>query len=81
MAHFFNKLTIPGKGLPGSVAQFLSDHSNPGNREKAIEQEARTLPTQKYGYETGDFKQMKSVVMNIREPKPQPQRQQPALQK
>lgn len=81
MAHFFNKLTSPGKGFAGSVEQFMSDHPNPGNRETAIEQEARLLPTEKYGYETGDFKQMKSVVMKIQEPKPMPQpQQQPAPQ-
>ena len=72
MAHFFNKLSSPGTGLTASVAQFLSDHPNPDNREKAIEQEARLLPSQKYGYQTGDFKKMKSIVMNIHEPKPQP---------
>ena len=81
LAHFFNKLSNPGKGLPGSVAQFMSDHPNPGNREKAIEEEARVLPEQKYGYETGDFKRMKSIVLNIHEPKPKPQpQQQPAGQ-
>lgn len=44
----------------------------PGNREKAIVQEARALPAQKYG----DFKRMKSIVMNIHEPQPRPQPQQ-----
>lgn len=76
MAHFFNKLASPGKGLTGRVAQFLSDHPNPGNREKAIEEEARALPHQNYGYETGDFRQMKSVAMKIKEPKPAPQQRQ-----
>jgi predicted Zn-dependent protease len=73
MARFFNKLGSPEKGLAGGVAQFMSDHPNPDNREKAIEQEARVLPQQKYGYETGDFKRMKDVVMKIHEPKPKPQ--------
>jgi predicted Zn-dependent protease len=77
MAHFFNKLTSPGKGLTGGVAQFLSDHPNPGNREKAIEEEAHALPHQNYGYETGDFQKMKSVVMKIREPQQEPSGQQP----
>ncbi len=76
MAHFFTKLSSPGKGFAGSVAQFMSDHPNPDNRERAIEQEARLLPSQKYGYETGDFNKMKSVAMNIHEPKPKPQPQQ-----
>ena len=81
MAHFFNKLSSPGKGLAGRVAQFMSDHPNPDNREKAIEDEARLLPVQKYGYETGDFNKMKSAVMKIHEPKPKPApQQQPAAQ-
>ncbi len=76
MAHFFTKLSSPGNGMAGRVEEFLSDHPNPGNREKAIEEEARALPQQKYGYETGDFKKMKAAVMNIHEPKPKPQAEQ-----
>lgn len=72
MAHFFNKLGSPGKGMVGNVAQFLSDHPNPDNRERAIEQEARLLPQQKYGYESGEFKRMKGVVAKIHEPAPKP---------
>jgi predicted Zn-dependent protease len=78
MARFFNKLNAQG-GAHGELAQFFSDHPNPDNREKAIEQEARALPQQKYGYETGDFKRMKDVVKKIKEPKPKLQpAQQPA---
>ena len=76
MAHFFTKLSSPGKGFAGSVEQFMSDHPNPDNRERAIEQEARLLPAQKYGYESGEFNKMKSVVKNIHEPQPKPQPQQ-----
>jgi len=69
MARFFNKLNAQG----GQRApQFLSDHPNPENREKAIEQEIQRLPQQKYGYETGEFQRMKQVVATIREPKPRP---------
>ncbi len=75
MARFFTKLSSPGTGFAGSVAQFMSDHPNPDNRERAIEQEARLLPAQKYGYESGGFKKMKSAVMKIQEPKPKPQPQ------
>jgi predicted Zn-dependent protease len=79
MAHFFNKLGSPGgKGMVGNVSQFMSDHPNPGNRERAIEQEARLLPEQKYGYESGEFKRMKEVVARIHEPAPKPPQQQPA---
>jgi len=73
MAHFFNKLGSPSKGMAGSVAQFMSDHPNPDNRERAIEQEARVLPQQTYGYQSGDFKRMKEVVAKIHEPAPKPQ--------
>jgi predicted Zn-dependent protease len=74
MAHFFNKLgsltSSPGKGFGGSVAQFMSDHPNPDNRERAIEQEAQLLPQTTFGYQTGDFKRMKEVVAKIKEPAP-----------
>jgi len=76
MAHFFNKLGSPGKGMVGNVAQFMSDHPNPANRERAIEQEARVLPQQKYGYESGEFKRMKGVVAKIHEPAPKPPQEQ-----
>jgi len=72
MARFFEKLNAEG----GSRApQFLSDHPNPENRSKAIEQEAARLPEHMYGYQTGEFRQMKKVVATIHEPPP---KQQPA---
>jgi len=67
MARFFEKLNAEG----GQRApQFLSDHPNPENREKAIEQEITRLPQQNYGYQSGEFERMKQVVAKIREPKP-----------
>ncbi len=70
MARFFEKLNAEG----GSRApQFLSDHPNPENRSKAIEQEAARLPEQTYRYQTGEFRQMKKVVATIHEPPPKPQ--------
>jgi len=54
----------------------MSDHPNPDNREAAIEREARVLPQQKYGYESGDFKRMKEVVARMHEPAPKPPQQQ-----
>ena len=70
MARFFEKLNAEG----GSRApQFFSDHPNPDNREKAIEQEVQRLPQQSYGFETGEFQRMKSAVGKIREPKPKVQ--------
>ena len=67
MAHFFEKLDAGGGGR---AFQFLSDHPNPANREKAIEQEVQRLPQQQYGNETGEFQRMKLIVSKIREPKP-----------
>jgi beta-barrel assembly-enhancing protease len=67
MARFFDKLNAEG----GQRApQFLSDHPNPENREKAIEEEIQKLPQKNYGYQTGEFNRMKQVVAKIREPKP-----------
>jgi thiamine biosynthesis protein ThiS len=84
MARFFNKLgglsNSPGKGFAGSVAQFMSDHPNPDNREQAIEREASLLPQQTYGYQTGDFKRMKEVVGKIHEPAPKQPQPQPTGQ-
>jgi predicted Zn-dependent protease len=68
MAGFFNKLNAQG----GHGLQFLSDHPNPANRERAIQQEARALPQKRYSSETGEFKRMKAVVAKIQEPKLKP---------
>ena len=72
MAHFFHKLNAQG----GHSLQFLSDHPNPDNRERAIQLEARALPQKRYGSETGEFKRMKDAVAKVHEPKPKPQPQQ-----
>jgi len=69
MARFFEKLNAQGGGR---TMQFLSDHPNPDNREKAIEEESHRLPQQNYGYQTGQFQRMKQVVSKIKEPKPKP---------
>src|SRR5438552_14741336 len=50
MARFFEKLNAQGGGR---TMQFLSDHPNPDNREKAIEEESHRLPQQNYSYQTG----------------------------
>ena len=62
MARFFQKLASSG-GSRGP--QFLSDHPDPGNREIAIEQEIRTLPPGRYGFDSGDFARMKQEVKQI----------------
>jgi beta-barrel assembly-enhancing protease len=71
MARFFDKLNAQG----GSEAiEFLSDHPNPDNRSKLIEQEIRRMPSRTYGYQTGQFQAMKKAVAAIKEPPPrQPQ--------
>ena len=62
--------TIAGRVQGGQgnsrLAQFLSDHPNPGNRERAIEAEVGTLPRREYGYQTGEFARMKSAVAAYR---------------
>ena len=69
LARFFDKLNAEG----GSHApQFLSDHPNPENREKAIAQEVQRLPAQDYNYQTGDFARMKQALARIHEKPPSP---------
>ena len=70
MARFFEKLSAQGGAR---APQFMSDHPNPGNRERAIQQEAASLPHHNYGYETGQFQRMKQVVAGIHEPAPKKQ--------
>ena len=67
MARFFEKLNAQGAQR---APQFLSDHPNPDNRERAIEQEAARLPQRSYTYQTGQFQKMKQVVSRIRESRP-----------
>jgi predicted Zn-dependent protease len=67
MARFFDKLNAQ---VGGSAIEFLSDHPNPENRSRAIEDEAVRLPWQNYGYQTGQFQRMKKVVATIHEPPP-----------
>jgi beta-barrel assembly-enhancing protease len=61
MARFFEKLA--GTGNQG--LQFFSDHPNPGNRERAIEEELRALPQREYGYETHDFARAKAEAGSL----------------
>jgi predicted Zn-dependent protease len=73
LARFFEKLNANG----GQQApQFLSDHPNPENREKAIATEVQRLPAQNYAYQTGDFQRMKQVIAKVHEkPVPPPHAQ------
>jgi beta-barrel assembly-enhancing protease len=60
MARFFEKLEAQGgKGGP----QFLSDHPNPGNRSKAIQQEIQYLP--RSNYTAGDSGELRRVQSRL----------------
>jgi predicted Zn-dependent protease len=67
LGRFFEKLEASGgsRGL-----QFFSDHPNPGNRTKAIEEEIRGLPHRTYGYSTGQFAQAKAQLAKLPAPRP-----------
>jgi hypothetical protein len=65
LARFFEKLNSQSGA---HTFQFLSDHPNPDNREKAIEAEARTLPAATYGYQSGDFNKVKSLAASLPAP-------------
>jgi hypothetical protein len=69
MARFFQKLEAEG-GARGP--QFLSDHPNPGNRMKAIEEEIRYMPQRNYSADTGQLAHMKAIVAKLPPPKKAP---------
>jgi hypothetical protein len=64
MARFFEKLEAEG-GPRSAFEQFLSDHPNPGNRVKAVEEEIRYLPKQTYSSDSGELQQMKRIIGNL----------------
>jgi hypothetical protein len=66
MARFFEKLQGSARG-----PQFLSDHPNPGNRMRAIEDEIRSLPQRNYGFETGEFQRAKADAAALPPPRKQ----------
>ncbi len=51
MAQFFEKLQSQGRG----GVQFLSDHPNPGNRVKYVQDEIRQMPPRSYSKGSSDF--------------------------
>jgi hypothetical protein len=66
MARFFQKLEAQG-GSGGP--QFLSDHPNPGNRMKQIEEEIATLPRRNYSEgNSAQFQQVKARVGGLPAP-------------
>ncbi len=63
MARFFEKLEAQG-GHSGP--QFLSDHPNPGNRMKAIQDEIRNMPQKDYtASANSNFKQVQAIVKGL----------------
>jgi predicted Zn-dependent protease len=62
MAHFFEKLQA-GAGRDSRLTQFLSDHPNPGNRVRAIQEEIRELPRREYTAGSGEFPPMHSLAL------------------
>lgn len=66
MAEFFRKLET--KSNQGLVAQFLSDHPNPGNRVKAVEQEIQYMPKRSYTASTGELPKIQQIVRSLPPP-------------
>jgi Zn-dependent protease with chaperone function len=73
LAKFFDKLEQQAGGDPGKTAQFFSDHPNPGNRVKAIEEEIQLLPQQNYtNGDAAELKRMQAVVQSLPVPPKKP---------
>lgn len=64
MAEFFAKLEAQD-GKQGAMAQFLSDHPNPGNRAGAVSQEVSTLPAKTYRSNSAEFQKVKERVAGL----------------
>lgn len=63
LARFFEKLEAQGGGKSNSkIAQFMSDHPNPGNRVKAIEEQLPYMARGPYGSKEGDLTRMQTFV-------------------
>ena len=66
MAQLFQKLEAQeGQARP---IQFLSDHPNPGNRVKAVQDEINQMPRKAYATDTRQFAQIKNVVARLPAP-------------
>lgn len=72
LAKLFDKLNEQNNV---GALEFLADHPNPDHRSRAIRQEAAHLPRQTYGYQTGQFQQMKRAVANLEEAPVKPKTQ------
>lgn len=68
MARFFEKLEAEtGKG--NWVSSMMSDHPNPGNRVKNVENEIMAMPQKNYTADTGGFLRAKAIVKALPPPK------------
>jgi len=71
MARFFEKLEAEG-GPRTAFEQFLSDHPNPGNRMKAIEEEMQSFPKREYLSDTHQLPHMKQIISKLPPPPAKP---------
>jgi Zn-dependent protease with chaperone function len=62
LAEFFKILESHG----GQPPQWLSDHPNPGNREQAIEKEARNWPPENYSGNSPVFVKVRQHAMGVK---------------
>ena len=67
MARFFEKLESQG-GSRSNLEQFLSDHPNPGNRVKAVQEEIKSLPRRSYESDPGQLQKMKQIIAGLPAP-------------
>jgi beta-barrel assembly-enhancing protease len=73
MARFFEKLEAEaGKG--SRLSEWFSDHPNPGNRVKSVQDEIKFLPARAgYTGETASLPRMKQLVSRLGDPPKRPQ--------
>jgi len=65
MAQLFEKLEAQGGQ---TTAQFLSDHPNPGNRVKAVQDEIQLMPRRSYTTDSHQFAHIKDLVSHLPAP-------------
>jgi len=70
LAHFFEKLQAQGGD---KTMQFFSDHPNPGNRMKAIQDQLQQMPQKSYTANTRQFNWIQGKVNALPPPKKLPQ--------
>ena len=71
MGKFFEKLEAEG-GPRTAFEQFLSDHPNPGNRVKAVEEEMQYFPKREYLKDSQQLPRMKQIIAKLPPPPAKP---------